>query len=200
MRKIYWRTQNDGTLIAHTDYFDLKVCWDADHELVQFVVQARHTAVPNAIIGSGWATDIEQGMQLATRVANRFFMDDLQVVRPQVVVVDDDTSVRTAIGDALRDDGYKVTEVATAEGALRRLERKSDATLLVTDVDLGTGMTGLELAVSVRNQWPAVGILVISGDHDLSADDTVPGAFLTKPLSTDRLLERIGAISACMQA
>jgi CheY-like chemotaxis protein len=198
MRKLAWQTRNEGVLVASQDFLDLMVCRPADrgscHESVHFLVGARDKAMPNAIIGCGLAESMTQGMTLAEAMANRFGRD-APAGSAQVMVVDDDISVRNSLADALRDDGYEVVEAASAEGALRRLERIRRPVVLVTDVNLGDGMSGLELAAEVQQLWPAVSILLISGDdEELAAGQATTIAFLPKPMSTNRLLERVATM------
>jgi CheY-like chemotaxis protein len=111
------------------------------------------------------------------------------------MVVDDDDAVRGAIADALRDSGYRVAEASSGEGALRRLERIPPA-VLVSDVNLGPGMSGLELAATVHKLWPATGVLLVSADP---GQFTGGEEFLSKPFSTDRFLKRVARIAERMR-
>lgn len=115
--------------------------------------------------------------------------------KPLVMVVDDDRSVRDSVVDLLRDDGYEVAEAPNAEGAVCRLERTRQPAILVTDINLGAGMNGLELAATVRRLWPTMGILLVSGDDEALAPDTTRETFLAKPFSAKQLLARVAAIA-----
>jgi CheY-like chemotaxis protein len=62
----------------------------------------------------------------------------------------------------LEREGHDVATASSGEGALTYLDRASvDA--VVTDVVMGTGMNGWELARVVRARWPAVRIVISSG-------------------------------------
>ena len=79
-------------------------------------------------------------------------------------------------------------EAASADEALQILERHGDVEVLFTDIRMPGSMNGLELARVVHNRWPAVKILVTSGDtfpKDSEIADS--GRFLAKPYSTERL-------------
>jgi DNA-binding response OmpR family regulator len=115
-----------------------------------------------------------------------------------VLLVDDDHAVRDMVTDVLRDAGYHVIDAASGEGALRRLERITRPAVLVTDVRLGAGMSGIELAAIVRKLWPMTGILLVSGDT-LPDSQVAAAEFLAKPFTTDGILERVAAITPRMQ-
>ena len=65
----------------------------------------------------------------------------------------------------LSDLGYRVIPVETAQEALRRLEEEVSVDALVTD-HLMPGMTGTELAATVRQRRPDLPVLLISGYAD----------------------------------
>lgn len=193
-----WRRRNDGAFVAERDGLSMTVFQPAKrvfcNEMVQYVVTRGHKAVPNAIVGSGLAEGMTQAKRLAEAMAVRF-THDTPAGRLKVMVVDDDATVRNTLADTLRDDGYEVVEASSAEGALRRLERSQPPLVLVTDIDLGCGMTGLELAAEVCDLWSIVGIVLISGgDERLLTHSDEPIAFLPKPISTGCLLDRIATM------
>ena len=68
--------------------------------------------------------------------------------------MEDDASVRTIAVAFLRQSGYRVHAVASAAEALRKLASDPDIALLFSDVMLGTGMNGKELARLAREQKP----------------------------------------------
>jgi CheY-like chemotaxis protein len=77
------------------------------------------------------------------------------------VVVDDDPCVRDVLVRQLIMDGHFVAAVPNASAALQKLsERNFD--ILVTDQNL-PGMSGKELAAAVKNKWPAVAVILLTG-------------------------------------
>ena len=112
------------------------------------------------------------------------------------MIVDDDDSVRDTSADVLSDAGYQVKKAATGEGALRRLERTSRPVVLVSDIDLGDGMSGLELAAIIHRLWPGMGVLLVSADDQSAACKGAREEFLAKPFSIEQLLDRVAAITA----
>jgi CheY-like chemotaxis protein len=83
--------------------------------------------------------------------------------RPVILVAEDEVLVRILISDVLQDEGYKVLEAADAREAMRVLEARPDVHVVVTDVEMPPGPSGIELAQQVRERWPYIQVLVTSG-------------------------------------
>jgi len=109
-----------------------------------------------------------------------------------ILIVEDEMIVRLIGSDTLTDAGYEVMEAATADEALRILDEHGDVEVLFTDIRMPGSMDGLELARVVHARWPAMKILITSGDtfptRSAIADD---GHFLAKPYSTEVLRREV---------
>ncbi|CAN5890529.1 hypothetical protein BH23GEM7_BH23GEM7_40970 [soil metagenome] len=79
-----------------------------------------------------------------------------------VLLVDDEVLIRMSTADMLTEAGYEVVEASSAEEALKLFDRGAAIDLLVTD-HLMSGMTGGELADVVRDRWPDLPVLIVSG-------------------------------------
>jgi PAS domain S-box-containing protein len=117
-----------------------------------------------------------------------------------VLIVDDEPTIRSLITDLLKDLGYRSIEVADGVAALEVLQSDVHIDLLVTDVGLPGGMSGLQLAHAGRTGRPDLRVLFITG----YAENTLfhngqpePGmAVLPKPFSVNSLAERIRELIA----
>ena len=81
----------------------------------------------------------------------------------RVVLVEDDPEVRSVACRLLQALQCRVREFEDAESALRSLGGGMPCDLLLTDIALGAGMRGSELARHVSARWPGVAILLMSG-------------------------------------
>lgn len=111
-----------------------------------------------------------------------------------VLLVDDEDLVRMSTADMLSELGYTVVEAGSAEEALRHIDGRTPFDVLVTD-HLMPGMTGAELAQSVRRRRPGTPVLVISGYAEvegIAAD--LPR--LTKPFRQVDLGASMAALAA----
>ncbi len=192
MERLQWKEAAGGTYVAETAAVRLIVYRTATNRYARFCVRVRRPDGTDSLSGSGTRDSVSAAMRAAREVAERL-PDFVDWLRTAVMVVDDDDAVRGAVADALRDSGYKVVEASTGEGALRRLERRTPPVVLVSDIDLGPGMSGLELAATVHELWPTIGVLLVSGGAGASAGGD---EFLGKPFSTDRFIARVTAIAA----
>ncbi len=84
-------------------------------------------------------------------------------IRNCLLLVEDDALVRMTVALMLEDDGFGVVEAATAEEALELMRDGLDAPVMVTDVDLGAGRNGVELADQMRLLRPDIVIIFITG-------------------------------------
>lgn len=113
----------------------------------------------------------------------------------KVLLVEDQTPIRTLLAEALKGAGFDVTACATSRAALTAFP-KFDPDLLIADIDLGSRPNGVELATILRTKAPYLGLLFITNYPSIRAFErtiTPPEryALLQKDLldSTDRLLE-----------
>jgi two-component system nitrogen regulation response regulator NtrX len=111
-------------------------------------------------------------------------------MREQILIVDDESGVRSSLGGILRDEGYEVSAAESGEAALQALEsRRFDLVLL--DVWL-PGLDGLETLSRLRILDPEVPVVVISGHGNIetAVKAVRSGAqdFVEKPLSLEKTL------------
>ncbi len=78
----------------------------------------------------------------------------------RILVVDDDTYVRSATEEILIRKGYNVDTASDAGNALRKLE-DADYDLLLSDIKM-PGMSGLELLEQVRNRWTDLTVILMT--------------------------------------
>jgi CheY-like chemotaxis protein len=105
-----------------------------------------------------------------------------------ILLAENETLVRIAVADALRDAGFSVIEASSAGDALAVLTSIArDINVLFTDVHMpGDGMDGLQLVHHAAIHWPWVGLLVASGRSLVGPADLPPGCrFLVKPYAPD---------------
>jgi CheY-like chemotaxis protein len=116
-----------------------------------------------------------------------------------VLVVEDDDLVRDMTVRLLRRSGYPTIESSTAEEAEERVRGDALAVdLLLADVQLPQG-GGPELAARLRQRWPNLKVLFMSGlGREAIQDQGVPpgAALLEKPFAPMALLERIDLLLA----
>ncbi len=108
----------------------------------------------------------------------------------RILVVDDDKAVRAALKVNLRKGGYDVTVAESAEKALRNLDdRPMD--LVLSDVSM-PGMSGMELLSRVRERWPDVRVVIMTGRGSIEDAVTAMKAgaddYIIKPISKNELL------------
>ncbi len=86
---------------------------------------------------------------------------------PSILVVEDDPAVREIAAEILRDLGYRVSEAADPDAALRILAlRDSPLDLLLTDIVLPGTMNGQELAQQARRMHSRLQVIFMSGYSD----------------------------------
>jgi CheY-like chemotaxis protein len=116
-----------------------------------------------------------------------------------ILVVEDDDLLRPMMVRVLRRNGYTTLEAANStEAEERALAHGKAVELLLLDVGL-PGVSGPEVAKRLKQHWPAVKVLFISGfgQEALAQRGVQPGpGLLEKPFAPLTLLERIEAILA----
>ena len=114
-------------------------------------------------------------------------------IRQPVYIVDDDASVREAVGSLLRSEGLKVKTFGSALEFLAS-PRLDPPSCLVLDVEL-PGLSGLDLQQELVKGNVQVPIIFLTGHGDIpmSVRAIKAGAldFLTKPVDVDQLLGAI---------
>jgi FixJ family two-component response regulator len=115
-----------------------------------------------------------------------------------VHIVDDDAAFRTAIERRLKLAGYAVATYGSAQNLLDRLPSDSVLSCILLDVRM-PGLNGPELQERLGELGSTLPVIFVTGYPDIRTTvRTIKGGaldFLTKPISSDTLLQAIeGAI------
>jgi signal transduction histidine kinase/ActR/RegA family two-component response regulator len=114
-----------------------------------------------------------------------------------VLVVEDDPRVLAATSDALEELGLRTVRCLHPGEARKKLRENPDIGLIVSDV-LMPGMTGPELIASIRNDYPGLPVLFVTG---YAGDIDTAAAFgghmvLRKPFTLASLGKAVGTLLA----
>lgn len=120
-------------------------------------------------------------------------MQNLDSTRAQIAIVDDDLSVRAALGNLLRSVNYTTLLFESAEALLQSNSLRS-INFMVLDVKL-KGISGIELFERLRAVEVNIPTAFISGNADLNTQLRIARAgadlFLSKPVDVELLLRTI---------
>jgi len=115
-----------------------------------------------------------------------------------VLLVEDDAEVRRVMRRFLDGFGCVVSEATSAEQALLVLNPQRRFDLLLTDIALGAGMRGTELAARAQALFPEMAIVLMSGYSAelLDADRDSPHTWelLRKPCTREELAQAIARV------
>jgi DNA-binding response OmpR family regulator len=107
---------------------------------------------------------------------------------PKVLLVEDEPMLSELLTEALTDKGFAVHAAPDAMRALEHLLSGADIDIMLTDIDLGEGMDGAQLARIARELRPKLPIIYASGRRSLGDFRTVPGStFLPKPYTLNQI-------------
>jgi CheY-like chemotaxis protein len=91
-----------------------------------------------------------------------------------VLIVEDEMMLRMRAVDMVQDAGYTPVEALDTDEAVAILESRSDIALICTDIQLPGSMDGLGLAHTVHKRWPAIKIILVSGQLNPPSIDLPP--------------------------
>jgi PAS domain S-box-containing protein len=114
-----------------------------------------------------------------------------------VLVVEDNEDVLHATVDVLRALNYKVFVASTGPEALEVIRRGETVDLLLSDIVMPAGMTGIELAHEARQLRPSVRVLLTSGysaEAFLAPGQEPEFPFLAKPYRPSDLGRRVSEL------
>jgi PAS domain S-box-containing protein len=116
----------------------------------------------------------------------------------RVLLVEDDAEVRAVARTFLVALGCQVSEAANGEAALPLLQPDAPFDLLLSDIALGAGMRGTQLAAQAQQRLPQLAVLLMSGYSSelLDADRDAPPEWelLRKPYTRDELARAIARL------
>ena len=110
-------------------------------------------------------------------------------MKPKVLLIDDDTSLRRVLEYNLQEEGYEVQAASSGEEGLY-LFGQAQPNLVITDVKM-TGMDGLMVLKSIKERSPETVVIIMTafGAVDMAVEAMRAGAFdfITKPFNRDTL-------------
>jgi two-component system response regulator PilR (NtrC family) len=109
--------------------------------------------------------------------------------KAQILVVDDEESIREFLEIMLQREGYSVATVPSVKEALETL-RRFPADLVITDISM-PDLSGIDLMGAVKQAYPEMAVIVITahGSTENAVEAMKLGAsdYLTKPFQIDEI-------------
>jgi CheY-like chemotaxis protein len=106
--------------------------------------------------------------------------------RPIVLVCEDDSLVRMVI---FNDNGCTVIEAGSGEDAVGFIDGPDqELDVLFTDIRLGGGLNGWDVAEIFRDRFPNIRVVYASGYSIQPRRDVEGSEFFTKPYLVDEIL------------
>lgn len=117
--------------------------------------------------------------------------------QPLILFVDDEPLIFETVKESLEDGGFTVRSEHTAEEALKAVEECSAALSgLITDINLGSGTTGWNIAKRARELRPDLPIVYTSGyaAGDWSAEGVPHSVIVPKPYAPAQIVTAIAGL------
>ena len=114
----------------------------------------------------------------------------------RILFVEDDHVLNMATRLSLEDMGYSVSEFYCAASAIAAMDGRDYIAALLTDIDLGKGLDGFDVARHARTLYRRLPVVYVSGTMAAHhATHGVPGsAFLAKPCQPHQIAKLLNEV------
>jgi DNA-binding response OmpR family regulator len=116
---------------------------------------------------------------------------------PVLLLVEDEPLILLSIEDTLKEAGFEPTASSDGNSAMKEIENDcSRFSAIVTDVDLGKGPSGWDVARRARQFIPNIPVVYMSGaSHaDWSAQGVPKSIMLAKPFAPSQLTTAVATL------
>ena len=142
--------------------------------------------------------EIPSGSTDQTEKETRMSADDADAMpMPLIILVEDEDLIRQMLVEALEDAGFSTLAASEARKAVLLFEENGDEIRgLVTDVNLGDGIDGWELARRAREHAANLPVVYISGasGHEWTSRDVPDSLMITKPFAPAQVVVAISSL------
>ncbi|RIL02368.1 MAG: hypothetical protein DCC71_16445 [Proteobacteria bacterium] len=111
-------------------------------------------------------------------------------MKPRVLIVEDEAAIRLALSGLLRREGYDTEQCESGDAAIARLAG-DDFDLVLTDLALGAGASGMDVLRAARQHQPETPVVMITahGSEKIAVDAMKAGAsdYVPKPFDNDEI-------------
>lgn len=84
----------------------------------------------------------------------------------RILIVEDDHIIREILQESLTDSGYQVTDIESADLAIKMIEDSFEFDVLITDINMPGVHNGIYLTEYTRKHLPDMPIMFITGSPD----------------------------------
>lgn len=114
-----------------------------------------------------------------------------------VLLVEDEPIMLIHAQDALEEAGFKVIEASSGEEAAKLLKsHRSDVIAMVTDIRLGSGINGWELAREARERNASLPVVYLTAEtaEDWAAQGVPKSVLVQKPYAAAQLVVAVSTL------
>jgi two-component system, response regulator PdtaR len=108
-----------------------------------------------------------------------------------VLVVDDEVLLRLTMAENPMASGFRVVQASHADEALKILSSSQRIDCVLTDVRMPGSLNGLELAGRIRQLWPHLKVVIVSGEQLSEATRELAHCLFRKPVEFPAMLKCI---------
>ena len=109
-----------------------------------------------------------------------------------ILIVEDEFLISEYLRGILEGEGYSVVATFDADEAIAVLETDREIEVVITDINMPGSMDGLRLAAAIRDRWPPIHLIVVTGlAHPLNSELPFGSLFVPKPYSPDEILSAV---------
>ena len=111
----------------------------------------------------------------------------------RILLVEDNIVLNMAMTESMEEIGLVVESVYSAPEAIAAIDRLEPLTALLTDIDLGAGPDGFDLARHARHFYPDLPVVFVSGTMGAhhAANGVERSLFVAKPFVPRQVMEAL---------
>lgn len=104
--------------------------------------------------------------------------------------------IRSALAGALDEGGYLLIESENAADAMKKIDDHADLAGIITDIRLGAGASGWEVARHARSRNPHLAVVYMSGDSgvDWAAEGVPNSVMVQKPFASAQVVIAVSTL------